>query len=312
MRHYILAILAFLAIFALCHSPAMSHGQEPATPQSSNGSSAADKTPCDRPGLQHVLRLSDTIYSGGQPLGDEGFETLRQLGITTVVSVDGARPLVERAHSFGLRYVHIPLGYGGIPAEAGAALARLVREVEAPIYFHCHHGQHRGPAAAAVACLAAGAINHRQALEVLERAGTSRDYQGLWRDVAAYTPPPPESQLPELVETAVVRSLAASMAQVDQSFDSMKRSRDAHWRAPVDRPGFDPALEALLIQETLHEAARNLTTSRDAAFQHGLADAERLAGELQRALKHGELAAAEQHFVRLQHACTACHRKYRD
>ena len=42
----------------------------------------------------------------------------------TVISVDGARPDVVRAHSFGLRYVHLPIGYDGVPREQALRIAR--------------------------------------------------------------------------------------------------------------------------------------------------------------------------------------------
>ena len=147
-----------------------------------------DASTDDHAGLRNVMRVSDRIYSGSEPHGEDGFASLERMGIKTVVSVDGARPNVEEARKHGLRYVHIPIGYDGIPEQAGAALARLVKEVDGPVYVHCHHGRHRGPAAA-VACIASGATQGKEALGILEKAGTSKDYMGLWRDVEKYKPP---------------------------------------------------------------------------------------------------------------------------
>ena len=48
-------------------------------------------------------------------------------------------------------WIHIPIGYDGIPLESEAAIVRAMKETEGPVYFHCHHGLHRGPAAAAIA-----------------------------------------------------------------------------------------------------------------------------------------------------------------
>src|SRR5262249_8775366 len=140
----------------------------------------------DLPGLENVLQVSAGILSGGEPHGTQGFCSLARLGVKTIVSVDGARPRVEEARSSGIRYVHIPIGYEGIAEPARLALARVAREADGPVYFHCHHGRHRGPAAAAIACVAAGNASGTDALKILEVAGTGREYAGLWRDVEQY------------------------------------------------------------------------------------------------------------------------------
>ena len=167
------------------------------------------------------MRVSERIVSGSEPHGDEGFASIAKLGVKTIVSVDGARPNVELAKPHGLRYVHIPIGYDGVPEEAGRALARLMNEARKPVYVHCHHGRHREPAAAAIACIASGAIHGEDALKILKNAGTNKNYQGLWRDVERYKPPAPEAKLPELVEIAKVESLAAAMAKIDRAYDNL-------------------------------------------------------------------------------------------
>ena len=170
----------------------------------------------DFPGLRRLIRVSDRIYSGAEPAGDAGFESLCKLGVRIVVSVDGARPDVEAARKYGLRYVHIPIAYSGIPAQAKAQLARVMEEA-GPIYFHCHHGQHRGPAAAAAACIASGEADGESAKAILHKAGTSEKYAGLWRDVAQYQPPAPGATLPVLQDTAEVPSMAAAMSGIGRA-----------------------------------------------------------------------------------------------
>ncbi len=130
--------------------------------------------------LHNLRQIYPRVFVGGEPQDDADFAELERMGIRTVVSVDGTQPQVAAAKQYGLRYVHIPIGYDGISEEAGLALAQVVRSIKGPIYFHCHHGKHRGPAAAAIACLAEGMIDTRQAIEILEKSGTSRDYAGLF------------------------------------------------------------------------------------------------------------------------------------
>jgi len=208
--------------------------------------------------------------------------------------------------------VHIPLGYDGISEKSGAALARVVQDCDGPIYFHCHHGQHRGPAAAAVACIASGSADNKSALEILERAGTSQDYAGLWRDVAAYSPPPPDARLPELHEVAEVTSLAAAMANIDRRIDLLKFCRDAGWSVPSQHPDVVPAQEALLIKEALHESARHLGNNDDEQFRKWLTESESCAQALETALRAAGHNDATRAFQKMEQSCKQCHAKYRN
>src|SRR4051812_35836928 len=66
------------------------------------------------PSLTNAHRVTPKVLSGAEPEGDAGFAALRDLGVKTVLSVDGAKPDVDLAHEHGLRYVHLPIGYGGV------------------------------------------------------------------------------------------------------------------------------------------------------------------------------------------------------
>jgi protein tyrosine phosphatase (PTP) superfamily phosphohydrolase (DUF442 family) len=284
---------------------------------------AAAESPISRPEaadfshlhLQNVIRVADTIYSGGQPQGDEAFADLARLGAKVVVSVDGMRPDVDAARQQGLRYVHIPIGYAGIPEQAGLALARIARETAAKgdaLYIHCHHGKHRGPAAAAIACIATGAADSASALRILEQAGTGQEYAGLWRDVATFRSPPADATLPALVEVAEVDSLVTAMTEIDRAFDALKLCQAAGWATPADHPDLVAAQEALLVQEALHEAARIPAKDRDERFVPWLAAAERLAEQLQQQLRSGDRGGATHTMVGLERSCTECHVRYRN
>lgn len=273
---------------------------------------AHSQTPIDHPALHNLLQITDTIYSGGEPHGEESFKALRALGVTTIVSVDGATPDLELARKYDLRYVHIPIGYDGIDEHAGASFARLAWDVDGPMYVHCHHGKHRGPAAAAVACIAAGELDGPAALAILEAAGTSRDYSGLWRDVENYEAPPAGSELPELVEVAQVDSLAAAMAKLDRHWDNLKRCRKNNWTTPEGHPDLVPAQEALLVFEALRESARHLGKDYDAQFAAWLRGSETLADDLHQGLKTERNPELEARFEALQNSCNQCHDLYRN
>ena len=55
--------------------------------------------------LPNAVRLHEQVISGGLPDGDAGFAELRELGIKTVISVDGAKPDVATAQKHGRRTV---------------------------------------------------------------------------------------------------------------------------------------------------------------------------------------------------------------
>jgi protein tyrosine phosphatase (PTP) superfamily phosphohydrolase (DUF442 family) len=266
----------------------------------------------DPAGIHNLMKLSGRFYSGSEPHGDEGFASLAKLGVKTVVSVDGAKPNLEAARKHGIRYVHIPIGYDGVPEDAGLSLARVAKDAEGPIYVHCHHGKHRGPAAAAVACIAAGDSTNKDAIGILERAGTSKDYKGLWRDVQNFVPPPDGAALPELVEVAEVGSFPAAMSQVDRAFDNLKLCRDAKWSVPPDHPDIVPEQEALLLFEGLFEAGRNQDDAPDPQFKKWLAESESAANNLRSDLRKKDLKAATDRLLLLEKSCKQCHQKYRD
>jgi protein tyrosine phosphatase (PTP) superfamily phosphohydrolase (DUF442 family) len=260
------------------------------------------------------MQVTARIYSGGEPKGDEAFAELAKLGVQTVVSVDGARPNVDAAERHGLRYVHIPIGYDGVSDEAGKMLTRLVREADGPFYVHCHHGTHRGPAAAAVACVADGAADGKKALGILERAGTSKGYAGLWRDVEGFAPPAADATLPELVSVAEVGSLAAAMAEIDRASDNLKLCQAADWQTPPDHPDVAPSQEALLLKEGFRETVRQLGESNDydEQFLTWMHQAEASATSLEAALIAADNEAARATFVTVQNQCKRCHGEYRD
>ena len=267
----------------------------------------------DLAGLHNVIQVSDGLLSGSEPEGENGFASLARLGVKTIVSVDGARPDIDAAHHCGLRYVHVPIGYDGVPEQAALALARAARECDRPIYVHCHHGKHRGPAAAAIAGIAAGKADGQSALEILKLAGTGKEYPGLWHDVEHYQAPRPDSPLPALVEIAEVGSLTAAMAAVDRQWDIVKLCRDAGWEAPRDHPDLTPKQAALLVREALHEAGRTTPAERfDEPFRTWLREAESMAGRIEEDLQNADRQAAGRRFEILDQACKRCHARYRN
>ena len=281
-------------------------------PEPAETNATTEPQPLHLAGLENVFRLTSRITSGSGPDTDQAFAALAEQGIKTVVSVDGATPHVELAHKHGLRYIHIPIGYDGLSREAELALARVARETDGPVYIHCHHGKHRGPAAAAIACLASGELDPAAAKHVLQVAGTSQKYRGLWRDVAEFQPPQPDETLPELVETATVTGRVAAMSQLDAALEQLAALESNQWQAPTDHPDLNPAEQATLLWQGYRESQRFSQQQGEADLAQRFDPSITQAEQLRQALETGDQATATTLLGQLKQSCATCHEQYRN
>jgi protein tyrosine phosphatase (PTP) superfamily phosphohydrolase (DUF442 family) len=292
------------------------------TPPFASRLHAQGEAKIEAPGLHNVYRINDRLLSGSSPEGDEGFHSLQKLGIRTVISVDGATPDVERARKYGLRYVHLPIGYDGVSERQALRLARAVRDLPGRVYIHCHHGQHRGPAAAAVVHLCLDEkCGVETALAEMRRAGTDPRYTGLYAAPRMIHRPTSEEldRVPgDFPETAEVAALAQVMVGVDETWERLKQVRRAGWKTPRDHPDLDPAHEALQLVEHYREAGRlPQVRERSEEFRRWLSEGESGARELESLLRPPDRkpvteAVAEKAFQGASAACARCHAKYRD
>jgi protein tyrosine phosphatase (PTP) superfamily phosphohydrolase (DUF442 family) len=310
---------AFLIPFVLlgCQSRAPSTSESPPSARLVSGAG-----PLEMPGLHNVVRVSDKLISGSSPEGKAGFQSLRGLGVQTVISVDGARPDVETARESGIRYVHLPIGYDGISRDQALKLARAVRDLPGAIYLHCHHGKHRGPSAAAVTlfcldekCTAACAV------DVMKRAGTDRRYAGLFNAPNLLRRPTADelaAVADDFPETAPIPALAQAMVRLDARWENLQTIRKAGWQTPRNLPDLDSSHEALQLLEGFRELARSPEIAqRPDDFRRWLGFAESSALALEQALRKpidrtDSHNVAEQAFERCRAICSQCHAKYRD
>lgn len=274
-------------------------------------------------GIENAFQATDRVYSGSQPEGDEAFAALQKLGIRTLISVDGTQPEVERAAKFGLRYLHLPHGYDGIAAPTALRLAKAAATVEGPIFVHCHHGRHRGPAAVGVICQATAGWSTNQAVAFLKQAGTSADYPGLYRaNVEFHVPTPAElAQVPgDFPARVEVSGLVDAMVGLDHRWDHLKAVQKAGWKVPANQPDLVPASAAKLLAEAYRELRRTPESqAKGDKFMDHLRQSETRAEALHAFLKGqppalGETAVqqAEDLFQAAGQSCTACHRQFRN
>lgn len=263
--------------------------------------------PVEAAGLDNVFRVSSRCYSGDAPDGATGFASLKAMGVKTVISVDGATPDVSSAERYGLRYVHLPIGYDGILRTQALRLAKAVRDLPGPVYVHCHHGRHRGPAAcAAIHLLLDPTYTPEHAEEFLKAAGTDPKYAGLMslpRTLRRATPEEFDRVPDDFPATTPVANLTAQMVKVDGYWDELKRAKAAGWKTPRE----SVSRAAVLLVEQYRESAR-LPEAEGMPF----AEAERRARELETAIRADNADAANTAFDLAAKSCGSCHAAHRD
>lgn len=267
--------------------------------------------------LPNPVRVHEKVISGGLPAGEAAFAELEKLGIKTVISVDGAKPDVALAQNHGMRYVHLPHGYDGVPLARAKELAKAVRDLPGPIYIHCHHGKHRSPAATAVACIGAGLISHDDGSKILKVAGTSEAYRGLFQSTAeaqAFEKKLLDELEADFPAVAKLPAMAGAMVEIEHIHDRLKAIEKAGWKTPADQPALVPDHEALLLREQFTELLRTKELqAKPAKFQALTKEAETLGLALEEALKTGaDSPEVTRRFAAVSNNCKACHTAFRD
>lgn len=273
-------------------------------------------TPVDLATIHNALKWSDNIYSGSCPDGEAGYKALAAKGIKTVVTVDGAKPDLATAHKYGLRYVHIPVEYSGIAREDAIKIIRAVRDLPGPVFIHCHHGIHRGPAAAALVAIALANYDNAKADAALKQAGTGANYKGLWKDVDDFKLPTQteidaaDNTFPESAEAS---NLAAAMVTIDQRFDALKAVKSGNLKTVPDHPDIELAHEALLLREAFTELHRDeATTARGTDYATKMQAAVDASQKLEDAIRAGKAEDAVFAYDATKATCGSCHKLYRD
>jgi len=305
------SLLTATAVWTGCGTPTPSGGS--ASPPLIQPGAIAQKQ--ELAGIENTFQLGPRLWSGGEPQGDAAFAALAAVGVTTVVSVDGARPDVEAARRHGLRYLHIPIGYDGVPSGAVASLAAVSQTSEGGVFVHCHHGRHRGPSAAAVIARAAGAWDAAQAEAWQKTAGTSADYPGLYRSVRDFQMPSDarvKSAARNQHSAVKPAGLVESMVIVDGQTEALADMKAAGWKPLPALPDETPVQAARLLHEQFREGVRLGLGPKDPAFVQAMKAGETSSLALESALKSGDRIAADAAWKQVKDGCVTCHRRWRN
>lgn len=208
-----------------------------------------ETTPQDLPGLHNAVAFHEGFVSGSVPEGEAGFDTLRAMGVRTIISVDGAEPEVALAEARGMRYIHLPIGYNGFDDERKLQLVRATRDAlaEGPVYIHCHHGKHRSAGAAATVAASLGWTTPEAGVERMKVAGTAPNYKGLYAcasDAEVISPAMIDDVPANFPSVWTPSSFVKAMVEIDEVFEHLKAIEKAGWKTPADHPDLVPAAEA--------------------------------------------------------------------
>ncbi|MFM9958896.1 MAG: cytochrome c [Phycisphaerales bacterium] len=304
MKHRTALTLFVLAALAAC-APT-----QPAT--------SAQRASFARASLLHNLHtITPGLISGSGPQSPAALDELRAMGVRTIISVDGAAPDADGAQARGMRYVHIPTTYATITDGQRLEIARAVRDLPGPIYLHCHHGKHRGPAVAAAAAVTLGRLTNDEAVTLMKRAGTSPSYSGLYRCVQETRPASIAALDAAPADFPSVRrpaGLVAAMVEIDAAFENLGLIRKNNWRTPAEHPDLVPAAEAGRLADHLRTSVETAeATAFGADFIHLMRESSTRASELERGFVAGARAEAlDAAWGAVEASCKACHTAYRD
>lgn len=319
-----LLLAASVGFLASCSSP-----NSPAAMQAANSGrmgvlappTLADTTPRHYESLHNVVAFGPGFYSGAQPDNNAAFAELRALGIKTIISVDGAIPDIETARSYGLKYVHLPIGYTGFDARRSLELTRATRDAAAigPVYIHCHHGKHRSAGAAAAVAVSLGWMHNTQAVDRMKVSGTAPAYKGLYA-CAANAAPVSAADLDSIPfnfpEISRPGNVVAAMVDAEHAMDHLRLIEKSDWRIPNDHPDLVPAAEAGRLADLMR-------TQAQAASQRGMSEPyiKGLRASMDAASALEQLLASKQRPSRtelsaslkvLADSCSDCHVAHRD
>ncbi len=134
-------VIAYLVVLALLF-PIFSEAESPSATLP-EGARVSEKVFGLR-GLDNVGRVAPGIFRGAQP-GAEGYATLKEMGIKSVVNLRTRHPETEAVESAGMKSIEIPIGMlSGVNEEIiRKAVDAISNPENQPVYVHCALGEDR-------------------------------------------------------------------------------------------------------------------------------------------------------------------------
>ena len=98
--------------------------------------------PMTMPGLPNLHQVDTTLYRSAQPEA-QAPDSVRRLGITTVISLRSSKKDEALFKGAGVTLVHIPVNTWSIGDSDITRALRAIRQAKGPVLLHCMHGADR-------------------------------------------------------------------------------------------------------------------------------------------------------------------------
>ena len=265
--------------------------------------------------IKNLHILAPGLYSGDEPATAAHYDQLSSLGIKTVISVDAIAPDPGLAAKHNIRIVHLPIGYDGIKESRAIELSAAITQLEHPIYLHCHHGKHRGPAAIGVGAIGAGVVTSYQAIEFMTIAGTSPSYPGLYTAArnAKLLDQATLDSVHEFPTRTPISGFVESMGKLDRLHDQLWDIAENDWQASE----YHPDLSATAISGQVYDHMRAMLgldffKHRGSMMRSRFEDSIQTAGEVESKINDHDFSAALDALNALNKSCIDCHNRFRN
>jgi protein tyrosine phosphatase (PTP) superfamily phosphohydrolase (DUF442 family) len=274
--------------------------------------------PAEFPGLHQVVAYTDSLYSGGAPEGEEAFASLAAMGFKTIISVDGAKPNVALAEKYGLKYIHLPIGYNGFDETRRRELARATQDSmkQGSVYMHCHHGKHRSAGALGTTVVSLGLASNESMLARMKVSGCADGYKGLWartREADVLSPQQLAAVNANFPSVSPPGTFVESMVDIDLAAEHLAEIQKAGWQTPADHPDLVPAAEAGRAADILRLLAAKASERKKDEFSSLMAANADAAQTLEDMIIAGKSKTELDGQLKIvMKSCKDCHVKYRD
>ena len=125
-------------------------------------------------GVPNFHQVDENVYRGAQP-SSQGFASLAEIGIKTVIDLRGEQSEENAVKRAGMHYVRLPWNGFKAPTDSQMAevLSLLNDSTEWPIFVHCRRGADRTGTAVACYRIAHDHWSNQQALAEAKTFGMS-------------------------------------------------------------------------------------------------------------------------------------------
>lgn len=135
-------------------------------------------------GVPNLHQIAPGLYRSAQPT-PAGMQTLKKMGIRTVISFRAHHDDVKDLDGTGIRGVRIPVNTWDIrDSQVVAALKALKRQGEGPFLIHCQHGADRTGLMSAMYRMVVQGWDKQRALEEMTQGGFG--YHAVWKNILDY------------------------------------------------------------------------------------------------------------------------------